>query len=187
MAAPMIPSEHHLEWNDRLQDWLDGDVEAGESVLVEAHLGQCPICQARLAELEQLDTALRAAAPRISLDAAFDQQLYAQIGAIDASIEEKKRAQARERVEQELQQNLRALSRNWRRTLAFVIPGVIAGLAIAFTLSVWLDGSGLTRQLIAHAPGSLAHDTHLIRWSLTALMGTSLGLIVARWLANVVD
>jgi anti-sigma factor RsiW len=178
-----IPSEHHLEWNDRLQDWLDGDVEAGESELIEAHLAQCPICQAQLAELEQLDTALRAAAPRMSPDAGFDQRLYEQIGAID----ETQRARARERVEQELQQNLRALSRGWRRTLAFVIPGVIAGLAIAFTLSVWLDDSGLTRQLIAHAPGSLAHDSGLIHWVLTALMGTSLGLVVARWLANVVD
>jgi anti-sigma factor RsiW len=177
------PAEHHLEWNDRLQDWLDGDVEAGDRELIEAHLGQCPICQERLAEFERLDRALDAAAPRLSLDATFDQRLYAQIGAIDES----QRAQARQRVEQELQQNLRALSRGWRRTLVFVVPGVIAGLAIAFTLSVWLDDSGLTRQLIAHAPGKLALGSDFIRWSVTALLGSSLGLIVSRWLANVVD
>lgn len=176
-----IPCDHHLDWNDRLQDWLDGDVEAGESELIEAHLGECRICQARLAELELLDGALRAAAPRSTPDAGFDQRLYARIGAID----EGQRAQARQRVEQELQQNLHALSRGWRRTLAFLIPGVIAGLALAFALSAWLDGSDVTRALIAPTPASLGHD--LVRWTLSALAGTSLGLAVSRWLASVVD
>jgi anti-sigma factor RsiW len=181
------PSEHRLEWNDRLLDWLDGDVEAGEWTLIEAHLRECRICQAQLAEFRQLDGALRTAAPPMSLDATFDQRLYERIGAIDAAAEEKRRAQARERIEQELQQNLHALSRGWRQALGIVIPAVIASVAIAFMLSVWLDHSGLTQQLVANAPKGLAQNSGLIHWVVIALLGTGIGLIVSRWLASVVD
>src|SRR5262245_59237438 len=181
------PSEHRLVWNDRLLDWLDGDVEAGERQLIEAHLGECGICQAQRDEFRQLDGALRTAAPRLSLDASFDQRLYEQIGAFDAAGEEKRRAQARERLEQELQQNLHALSRGWRRALGLVIPAVIASVAIAFMLSVWLDNSSVTQQLVAVAPKGLAQNSALIHWAVIALLGTSLGVIVSRWLASVVD
>jgi anti-sigma factor RsiW len=182
-----ISAEHRLEWNDRLLDWLDGDVEAGEQSLIEAHLGECEICQAQLEEFRQLDGALRTAAPPMSLDATFDERLYAQIGAVDAASEEKRRAQARERIEQELQQNLHALSRGWRQALGFVIPAVIASVAIAFMLSVWLDNSGVTQQLVAHAPAGIARNSGLIHWIVIALLGTSLGVIVSRWLAGIVD
>jgi anti-sigma factor RsiW len=181
------PAEHRFEWNDRLLDWLDGDVENGERALIEAHLGECEICQAQLDEFRQLDGALRSAAPPMSLDAAFDQRLYEQIGAIDAAGDEKRRAQARERIERELQQNLHALSRGWRRALGFIIPAVIASVAIAFMLSVWLDNSGLTQQLMANAPRGLAQNSGLIHWAVIALLGTGIGLIVSRWLASVVD
>jgi anti-sigma factor RsiW len=177
-------SEHHLEWNDRLQDWLDGDVDAAESALVERHLADCAICQERLVELEHLDAALREAAPRIALDDAFDRRILEQIEAVD----EAQRAKARERANQELQQNLRALSRGWRRTLAFVVPGIVAGVAIAFALASWLDDSGLTREVIAHAPSALGQEGPTVLQSfMTALLGATLGMIVARWLASVID
>ena len=66
----------------------------------------------------QLDRSLRSAAPRLALDDAFDAKLFAQIDAIDDS----KRAEARQRIEQELQQNLQALARGWRRALLFIVP-----------------------------------------------------------------
>jgi anti-sigma factor RsiW len=177
-------SEHHLDWNDRLQDWLDRDVEAAEGALVERHLAGCTICQQRLAEFEQLDAALHEAAPRIALDDAFDRRIFAQIEAVD----EASRAQARERAEQELQQNLHALSRGWRRALGFVVPGAIAGVAIAFALATWLDDSTVARQVIANAPNALGHNgPTLLQWFMTALLGATLGLIVARWLARLVE
>ena len=177
-------SEHHLEWNDRLQDWLDGDVDAAESALVERHLADCAICQERLADFEQLDAALREAAPRIALDDAFDRRIFAQTEVAD----EAQRSQARERANQELQQNLRALSRGWRRTLAFIVPGIVAGVAIAFGLASWLDDAGLTREIIAQAPSALGQEgPTLMHWYLTALLGATLGMIVARWLASVVE
>lgn len=176
--------EHLLEWNDRLQDWLDGDVGDQEAATLGTHLAQCPLCSARLEELTELDRSLQAAAPRLSLDAAFDERLLAQIDSIDES----KRAEARRRIEQELQQNLRELSRGWRRALAFVIPGVIAGIALAFALTAWMDDTGLTRTLAIEGAGQLGSgSSEQIQLALTTLLGAGLGLVVARWLAGVTD
>jgi anti-sigma factor RsiW len=181
--------EHLLDWNDRLQDWLDGDAEGAAAAQFETHLAQCTLCQQRVSEFERLDAALGSAAPRISLDERFDQRILAQID----SSEKFNRAEARRRAEQELQQNLRALSRGWRRALGFVVPGVIAGIAIALALSAWLDDSGLTRTLAAQGVSQLGADPlgragfDVIQVSLTALLGASLGLLVARWLAGVAE
>ena len=59
-----------------------------------------------------------------------------------------KRAQ---RIEQELQQNLQALARGWRRALLFIVPGVIAGVALAFALAWWLTDAGVMRTLIVQS------------------------------------
>ena len=81
-------------------------------------------------------TATCAARPRAwRWTIAFDAKIFAQLDAID----ETKRAEARRRLEQELQQNLQALARGWRRALLFVVPGVVAGVALAFALAWWLD------------------------------------------------
>ena len=131
MTAPTSNStatrEHQLAWNDRLQDWLDGDLDAADAAALQAHMADCALCRARAAELQELDGKLRSAAPRLALDDAFDAKIFAQIDAIDDS----QRAAARHRLEQELQQNLQTLARGWRRALLFVVPGVIAGVALA--------------------------------------------------------
>lgn len=175
--------QHHLEWNDRLQDWLDGDLRDADAAALEAHLAQCQLCSVRLEELSQLDRTLQLNAPQISLDTSFDERLFAQIDRIDES----KRAEARRRVEQELQQNLSELSRGWRRALAFVIPGVIAGIALAFALSSWLDDSGLTRTIAIEGADQLGGSSDTIQLVLTTLLGAGLGLGIARWLAGVAE
>lgn len=172
--------EHQLEWNDRLQDWLDGETDPA----METHLGGCGICQTQLAAFEQLDEALTATAPKMSLDTAFDARLFAQIDSMDES----KRIAARQRIEQEMQESLRALSRSWRRSLAFVIPGVLAGIAIAFALATWFDDSGLVRTLaVENAQAIGVGSTGMIRTILTAAFGAAIGMVVARWLATVSD
>ena len=180
----MTPNEqHHSEWNDRLQDWLDGDIGSADAAAFEAHLAQCALCNERLEQLTELDRTLQVTAPHVSLDESFDQRLFAQIDQFDES----KRAEVRERMEQELQQNLRELARGWRRTLAFVIPGIIGGIALAFALSAWLDGSGLTHTLAVEGAGQLGGSSDSIQLVLTTLLGTGLGLGIARWLAGVAD
>src|SRR4051794_26988823 len=118
-SSPHTPQsllDHHLEWNDRLQDWLDGD-SSENSAEFEHHLRTCEICQQQLERLEALESSLMSELPRPRLDASFDARLFGQIERLD----ETRRAAARERAEAERQQSLDALARSWRRTLAFVL------------------------------------------------------------------
>jgi anti-sigma factor RsiW len=178
---PAAASDHELEWNDRLQDWLDGELDPAGVTAFETHLAGCAMCQNTVARFEQLDEALVAAAPTLSLDASFDQRLLAQIETID----EKHRAEARRRIEQELQQQLGALRRGWKRTLAFVIPGIVAGIAVAFALTAWLDDSGVTRTLVAEGAAELGSgSTDFIRLGVTSIVGAALGMLIAPWLAR---
>lgn len=177
---PATLADHHLEWNDRLQDWLDGDLDTADQPLFEAHLADCTICQQRLGDFEALDNALQADAPHLSLDSAFDARVFAQIDAID----ETQRAVARQRIERELQDNLQALSRSWRRTLAFVIPGIIGGIALALTLTGFFDASGLTDRLAVEGASELGGNASLIHVAITALLGASIGGATAAWMAK---
>jgi anti-sigma factor RsiW len=175
--------EHSLLWNDRLQDWLDGDVDPKDAAEIEAHLAGCDRCQEQLAEFELLDGALRKTAPRIALTESFDQRLYAQIDTID----EAQRAAARQRVEQELRDNLRALSRSWRRTLAFVITGVVCGIALALALAGSFLSSDLTQTLVADAENLSRGYSGLVDAALISALGASIGAVIARWLASVAE
>ena len=173
------PAEHHLEWNDRLQDWLDGDIDPADGNAFEMHLRDCLLCQQRVEEFSTLETALFAATPAPSLSDSFDARLFQQID----SVNEAQRAAARQRVEQELQENLQALSRSWRRTWAFVIPGMIGGVLLAFALAGSFDAAQVTARIAGEQvanPGSL-------QMLLTGLMGAALGGFLSGWLAKVAD
>lgn len=186
MSYPPAPSpaHHSPEWNDRLQDWLDGELDTAASAAFAAHLNGCVECRQTVEGFEQLDAALAASSPPLGLNATFDAGLWARIDAIDES----KRAEARRRLELELQQQLHALSRNWRRTLAFVIPGVIAGIALAFVLAGWFDSSGLTNTLVAEGTAGLGRDsTDFLRIGVTTMLGAALGALVAPWLARLAE
>jgi anti-sigma factor RsiW len=179
-----LTSPHHLEWNDRLQDWLDGDLDAADAAALQAHMADCELCRARAEELQELDRSLASATPRLALDDSFDARIFAQIETIDDS----KRAEARRRIEQELQQNLQALARGWRRALLFIVPGVVAGVALAFGLATWLSDANVMHTLAVESaaklgPGSVA-PVQLVAMT---VLGASLGGLVARWLASVVE
>ena len=180
---PSHEREHQLEWNDRLQDWLDGDLSAPEAAALQAHMADCAMCRARAEELRELDFNLANAAPRLALDAAFDAMLFAQIDAID----ETQRAEARRRVEQELQQNLQALARGWRRALLFIIPGAIAGLALAFGLASWLSDASVMQQLVSESAKLGSGNSDQVHLIATTVLGAGLGGMIARWLAAVVE
>ncbi len=109
---------------------------------------------------------------RCSSSAGFDQNLFAQIDAID----ENKRLEARRRLEQEWQQQMQSLSRNWRRTLAFVIPGIVGGIVLAVALMSWLDSSGITSNLVAQGAAELGgRSIDYLRLGITAVVGGALG------------
>ena len=183
-ARPVDAREHHLEWNDRLQDWLDGDLDAADAAALQAHMADCVTCRARADELQALDRSLRSASARLALGEAFDAKIFAQLDSIDDS----QRAEARRRIEQELQQNLQALARGWRRAFLFVVPGVIAGVALAFALTWWLADAGVMHTLIAQSAAEFGSDNSgQVRLIATTLLGAGLGGMIARWLASVVE
>jgi anti-sigma factor RsiW len=183
-ANPSVAHEHELAWNDRLQDWLDGDLDAADTVALQAHISDCALCRARAEELQALDRSLRSAAPRLALDETFDAKIFAQIEAIDDT----KRAAARQRIEQELQQNLQALARGWRRAVWFIVPGVVAGVALAFALTWWLTDAGLMRALIMQSAAEFGSgNASLVQPIATALLGAAVGGLIARWFATVIE
>ncbi len=176
--------EHDLEWNDRLQDWLDGDIEAGEQTLIESHLRECDTCQQHLLEFETLDTALSSAAPPIALDDTFDARVLAQIDATSDA----RRVQARQRVQAEVQAELRELSRNWRRTLGTILPGVLAGIAIALSMAIYFDTAEWVRAFAAQSAGEIEGlNATFIHLFLTSSVGAAIGYTVARWLTPAAD
>jgi len=184
VANPTDAREHELAWNDRLQDWLDGDLNAADEAALQAHLADCAMCRARADELQALDQSLQFASPRLALDDAFDAKIFAQIEVIDDS----KRAAQRQRLEQELQQNLQALQRGWRRALLFIVPGVIAGVALAFALAWWLSDAGLMRTLIVQSAAEFgSSNSSQVQLIVMTLLGAVLGGTLARWLANVIE
>ena len=181
---PQSAPQHSEEWDHRLQDWLDGELNTADASVFEAHLAGCGTCQQAVEALEKLDAELVAATPPLQLNRDFDQRLFAQIDAIDES----KRTEARRRLEQEWQQQMHALSRNWKRTLAFVIPGVIAGIAMAFAVMAWLDSSGITNNLIAQGTAELGSGSaDMLRIGLTGFIGAALGMAFAPWLARLAE
>jgi anti-sigma factor RsiW len=175
--------DHNFEWGDRLQDLLDGDASPSDVAAVERHLASCEQCRALLGDLRSLDESLQLAAPPIALDERFDERLYARIHDIDES----QRVAARQRVERELQENLRSLTRSWRRTLAFVVPGVVAGVALAFALTGYFLSADAVQPLMQNAEALSRGHTEIFEAGLPALLGATIGAFVARWLASVAE
>jgi anti-sigma factor RsiW len=178
-STPQAVSDHQLDWNDRLQDWLDGDFSEGGAE-VEKHLMSCEICQEQLAAMQALDTSLVSELPQLRLDASFDARVFGQIDKMD----EARRAAARQLAEEERRRNLDALARSWRRSLAFVLPGILGGIALAFALAGYLDASDLTAKLAQQGASELGGNANVIHYLLTALLGAAFGGVMARWLSS---
>jgi anti-sigma factor RsiW len=175
----MSNPEHDLEWNDRLQEWLDGESDERERVIAESHVASCESCQQRLRDLEALDAALKYASPKLTLDETFDTRLFARIDEAG----EAQRSQARTRAQAEFQAELYALSRNWRRTLTTILPSVLAGIAIALALTMYFDTTEWTQQIATESAGEIKGvDASFIHLLLTSMMGAAIGYVVARWM-----
>lgn len=180
----MKPIDHELEWSDRLQDLVDGELTPLEHATVEAHLQSCSSCKAQLEALRTLDAELSDAMPSVALDPRFDERL---LGHID-SADEARLAAERKRIQAELESDLARLAKEWRRTLAIIVPGVLAGIALAFGLAEYFDTAEWMRSLTAQSAGEIgsANATYL-HVVLTSALGGAIGYIVARWLSTAAD
>jgi anti-sigma factor RsiW len=175
--------QHDLEWNDQLQDLLDGDVTGAERAALESHVAGCARCRAQFAKLKKLDALLRAKIDAPTPGPSFDQQVFARINAFDTHAREK----ARRRIDRELKDNLELLSRGWRRGMISALAGAIAGLAVAVALLTWADQSGATTAAISAASTGFGSDANFMHVAVTLLIGAGLGAAVSRWLTAAIE
>jgi anti-sigma factor RsiW len=166
---------HEAEWDQRLEEWRDG-LSASHAAAIESHIASCGECQSYLKALDRLDAALSStiSAPLLAPD--FAAALWSRID----SGSQVERALAKQRAQAELQQELAKLSANWRRKLALALPGVLAGVALAFWLVSAIGGllSPLVGALQQHVTPEIGQ---LIQAILTALLGGAAGLVMSQW------
>lgn len=182
-SRPAQRDPAHQVWDERLQDWLDGDLPEQDHPLLNTHLEHCDQCREHLLAWQRLDEQLQTALPPLTLDADFDARLFAQIDGID----EQQRLQLRLRLEHEHELEREALMRRWRRSLALVIPGMLGGLALALSLTSWLDSSGATGALAQGAAELSRSSEPWTSTALTAMLGAAVGAVMAPWLARLAD
>jgi anti-sigma factor RsiW len=175
--------QHDREWNDRLQDLLDGDVASGERHGFEAHVAGCTRCRAQFSKLKRLDSLLRSKMERPVVSGGFDQQVFARIAAMDDLARDK----VRRRMERELQENLQTLAAGWRRGLLSVIGGAIAGVALALAFLAWANDAGLARSVAdAASTGIGSGYAGLAHTFATIVFGAAIGAGVSRLLTATV-
>jgi anti-sigma factor RsiW len=175
--------QHDLEWNDRLQDLLDGDVEGPDRATLEAHVASCARCRAQFAKLKKLDALLHARIDEPHLSPSFDQQVYARINALDT----RARDRARRRIDRELQENLETLAQFRRRGLLSMLGGAVAGVALAFALITWADQTGITNAVVGAASRAGAGQPGILHTLLTIVIGATIGAAVSRLLVSTVE
>jgi anti-sigma factor RsiW len=176
----MNAKDHDQKWSDLLHDWLDDALEPAERETFASHLAQCERCSDALDELTELDGQLRDALQPLQLDAAFDARLFARVDSESAA----SRLAARERAKADIERELQALTRGWRRTLATVVPGIAAGIALAFAGMGYFDAAGWTSELAGTATTAFgAQGASVIKTVLTSAIGAGIGYTIARWLA----
>jgi anti-sigma factor RsiW len=175
--------QHDREWNDRLQDLLDGDVASGERAMLELHVAGCTRCRTQFSRLKRLDVLLRTKLDRPFAATGFDQQVHARINAMDDQARDK----ARRRMERELQENLQTLASGWRRGLLSVIGGAIAGIALALAFLAWANDAGLARSFADAASSGIGSGyAGLAHTFATILFGAAIGAGVSRLLTATV-
>jgi anti-sigma factor RsiW len=181
ISERMNAKDHDQKWSDLLDDWLDDALAPAEREAFAAHLAHCERCSAALDELTALDRELSASLPPLQLDSAFDARLFERID----SENEASRLAARERAKADIEQELQALARQWRRTFAAVVPGIAAGIALAFAGVGYFDAAGWTSELADAAATAFGADgAALIKALLTSGIGAGIGYTIARWLAQ---
>jgi len=129
-------SADHFEWDERLQDWIDGDLDPAASAALEAHLAGCDECQARLQAFRAVDATLSGSLARQTLPASFDRAVLERVDrAANAG-----HAAARARLEQAWQAEIGAFSRQWRTAFRSMILNTVLATALLATLLTRLPG-----------------------------------------------
>jgi len=181
--------DHDLEWHERLQDWLDGDLEGPERAALERHLASCAHCQDTLEHLQDLDRELQSALPKPALDETFDARLFARIDEIDDQ-----RSAARARAQAQAESELATLAGQWRRTLQAVVPSIVATVAVVIALASSLaDIVGMPGVQWLQALGARGEDAtgvdvaSFLPFVVLAAFAAAASYVVARWLTPLAE
>jgi len=121
----------HCDWEERLQDWIDGDLDPAQLAAVAEHIASCTSCHARLNSLRAVDAALSRSFSRSTLEESFDREVLDHI----ARATNTDRVAARVRIEQEWQIQIAALSDQWRNVWKSIILNAVAGVAVLIALT----------------------------------------------------
>jgi len=135
MALPGLPD--HSEWEERLQDWIDGELDPAAAAILDAHLTTCAICQSRRTALRAVDGTLARLIGQPRLDESFNRALLER-ASIEAQADQ---IAARARATQEQDRHLAALARQWRRSLGLLVLSVLAGTVLLGMLARSLAGA----------------------------------------------
>jgi hypothetical protein len=175
-----LPSQlpHDAEWSQRLEEWRDGLAKGLDSVAIESHVASCEQCRDYLAALDRIDVALSSTVVVPSLSADFDLGIWSRID----SGREIERALAKQRAQEELRQQLTALNAAWRRRLIWMIPGVSAGMALAFWLASLVSGADVMASFASILQQQLGPSTgQLVQTIVTGLLGGAAGFAMSQW------
>ena len=139
----MPDSASHFDWDERLQDWIDGDLDLAASAALEAHITGCDSCQARLRAFRAVDATLCGSLARQTLPASFDRAVLERVdGAAKAG-----RAAARARLEQAWQAEIGAFSRQWQTAFRSMILNALLATALLVAFLTQLPGWESTVRL----------------------------------------
>ena len=120
---------------NRMLDYLEQKLAAGERAMIESHLAACPACRALTRQLERLDSALLRTVKAPVLSAGFDDRLRQRLQAEAKVLSETERAERKRQFQAEFDAGLAQL----RRHVASLaeLPGFL-GWTLAIALAGWL-------------------------------------------------
>jgi anti-sigma factor RsiW len=137
-------SADHFVWDERLQDWIDGDLDPSEGAALEAHVTGCTLCRPRLSAFRAADALLSKALPRETLTESFDRSILERVERASKA----DRAAARARIEQEWQTQMGALSRQWRNALRSTVLNLVLATALSVAFLSRLPLSPVISRLV---------------------------------------
>jgi hypothetical protein len=169
------------DWEEKLQDWIDGDLESHQVTLLIDHVASCQSCSALIGALRTLDASLVVQIVQPTPGVKFDRRLLARIAAAEIVV----RPIGRARVEKELKDQLTALSHQQRRRWGAAILNALAGAAVVMALARTLSLISFFPR-IAHVIGAWPQypiATPTVALSLAAGFA-ALAVVIARLLAG---
>lgn len=181
-SASQFP--HGGDWGQRLEEWRDGLASAADALAIETHVASCTECQDYLEALEHIDASLSSSLHVSALAADFDLKIWSRIDSSD----EIHRALAKQRAQEELQQQVGALNASWRRRVLLMIPGILAGMALAFWFVSLVSESEPMATFATMLQQNLGQSAgQLVQGLVTAVLGATAGLAISQWIVPTSD